>query len=137
MKGETLRPINQTICKFKNGDCFQACVASILEQSLGAIPAFMKDGEDNFLANLNNFGDDIGIRFIDLAIKDKSLLRDCYSIACGKSPRNPDKRHAVVYFGDKIVHDPHPFNDGIVGDPEFYTMFIIKDPATFLTYPAI
>ena len=124
-------PIMQTICDFENGDCFRACVASILELPIEKIPNFMGNGPNFFDENIRKWGDENKIRMIDIQFHDEEnrdkSLKDCYIIASGKSPRNNDFMHSIVWFNGKIIHDPHPDKNGIVGNPEIFTLFILKD----------
>ena len=124
-------PVKQTISNFVNGNCMQACVASIMEVPLETIPNFMCDGEEFYERNLNAWLKYQNFITIDVVIDkyNTGMLKDCYVIATGESPRSPDLNHAVVYYNGKMVHDPHPDNTGIIGDPKMYTVFVSRNPA--------
>jgi hypothetical protein len=122
-------PIDQTILNLKTGDCMAACVASIFEVRLEQIPNFMENGAKDFNEKLDTWADAIGLRTIDMRLEtSEDILRDCYVIAVGPSPRDPENHnHSIVWYNGKMVHDPHPSRDGIVGEPEVFTVFIVKD----------
>lgn len=128
-----MKPVKQTICNFKNGDCARACIASIFELPIDSIPNFMQDGLDSFNSNLREWCDSKGIKAIDITIEDQSVISGCYVLAIGLSPRAKNgERHAVVWLDNKMVHDPHLSNNGLNGEPESYTIFIVKDPSKLL-----
>ena len=110
---------------FETGDCFRACVASILDLSIESIPNFMKEGPDKFLYNLDNWSKNIGYLLLDVEMEDISRFKDSYLIATGLSPRGKDKNHlhAVIYLNEEMVHDPHPDNTCIV-EIKYYTVFV-------------
>lgn len=132
-----MKPVDQTITEFKNGDCMRACIASIFELPLEEVPNFMRDGPDDFAEHLNEWCDKMGLRAVDIRLDDPSqereTLKGCYVIAVGKSPRATKDwhRHAVVWLNGQMIHDPHPtqkvgFMDG---QPEMFSIFIMKNCA--------
>lgn len=94
-----------------NGNCFAACLASLLDIPLWMVPPF----EDMFAR------DDWRQRVTQwLARQQLTMTRTEdhqveampeFYIANGKSARGV--YHAVIYGGGQLVHDPHPSNDGI------------------------
>jgi len=125
-----MKPVMQTMFYNKDGvgNCFEACLASILEIELCEIPMF-HEGEwfkrlwewlqvknltyQGMLSRADVFQYKIGI--------------DGYFIVAGESPRGLLIRggHAVVFKDGKIVHDPHPNNNGILNIK--YGLAIEKD----------
>lgn len=130
-----MRPVDQT--KFMDtsadgrGDCLRACVASILELPIEAVPDFSADGSYTIgaIAWLQARGYQV------LSVQwsgdgyDHSQYLSCpqgYAVLGGKSPRTyPDGSragHAVVGRANgwnfRIDHDPHPSRAGIVGQVE-------------------
>ena len=131
-----MKPVNQTILDFEHGNCMQACVASILELPLEDVPNFMHYGRDEFNFHLEKFCLSLDLTMIDAVFEDDGLdlIKHCYTIASGRSPRATEDwhRHAVIWRNGCMVHDPHPMNNGLAGDPETYALFVLNDPALFI-----
>jgi len=129
-----MKPVDQTIFGFPSGNCFAACLASILEVPITDVPNFMEDHERWFeLANA--WCDERGYALLWVkadAVRcgyvDPRPLIDAghYFIVSGQSPRG-EHLHAVVQQFDKIVHDPHPSRAGIVGA---WVDFLVPVPNT-------
>jgi len=114
-----VKPVKQTLFFDKDGigNCFEACLASILELELSEVPMFHdKDWPVRFWAWLSSKGfvyrgtiNPEGIGSYKDGIKG-------YFIVAGESPRGSHIRggHAVVYKDGVMVHDPHPDNTGII-----------------------
>lgn len=108
-----MKKVYQTKFGSPDGNCFAACVASILEIGIDEVPDF-KEGNGEWYQKykqwLRNYAYDfIAIKGFDS--EDKDFCPHVYSIVGGTSPRGLD--HAVVYFGMEMVHDPHPDGGGI------------------------
>lgn len=138
-----MRPIHQTEFADGCGNCFQACLASILEVELAAVPHFKQLQNDDPALDMVCAADEWlrqyhRKRFISIEmygeqmrdVTDQCLFlrtydQDDYVILSGVSPRaNADgtrKYHCVVGqprgWGFQIVHDPHPDGAGLVGQP--------------------
>lgn len=108
----------------QNGNCFAACVASILECSIEELPRFEdmpgiewwssvltcakeKGFAVNYFSFSNANGDQIRIHEDDLP--QVVGLPKNYSILSGKSPRG-DWDHCVVAYDGIPVFDPQPLN---------------------------
>ena len=120
-----MKPVTQTIFTAPGGDCMAACVASILDLPLDAVPN--PQGEDSawfleWVAFLAPYNLSI-LTFLD----GGDWIPRGYSILCGKSPRG-DWNHAVVCFDGEMVHDPHPSGAGVESRVD-WTVFITIDPA--------
>ncbi len=129
-------PVNQTITNFRNGNCIQACVASIFELELNEVPNFMEYGIDRFDMIIIEFCNRFGLYPMDLEIKDnekgKNILKGLYSIGIGLSPRGnlEDQHHGVVCYEGKIIHDPFENMVGLYNNKILiHTLFIVKDPS--------
>ncbi len=113
-----MKPVKQ-VCLYSdegigNGDCFAACLASLLEIPLWMVPPFHQMfGRRDWHSRINEWLD----KFFNMTIEseykdiDVSKLPEFY-IACGASSRGV--KHAVIYSKGKLVHDPHPSNEGIM-----------------------
>jgi hypothetical protein len=111
-----MTPVNQTKLyapdAIHNGNCFAACLATLLDLPLWMVPPF----------------DDMFGRSDWSARVDEWLTRMCalvrvrtdghvldrlpeFYMASGLSPRGV--RHSVIYSNGALVHDPHPSRAGI------------------------
>lgn len=99
-------PIYQTIFDNKKGDCYAACIASIFEIPLESVPK--PNGiDDDFWPIYHEWFAKYNARVISVARGD-FIPPDAYLVGTVKSPRFKDTDHAVVIYGNKVVHDPHP-----------------------------
>lgn len=95
-----------------NGNCFPACLASLLEVPLWMVPPFdqmfareswgKRRGE--WLAKMFN------LDFVRTSGHEVAQMPEFY-IANGLSPRGV--MHSVIYSAGQLVHDPHPIGGGI------------------------
>lgn len=104
-----MRPVDQTVFGVPDGNCFPACLASILHIPLNDIPSFCKytDWWERFSQWLSYRG----YYAIPITYNEESDIPG-FHILSGKSPRG-DFQHSVVAMGNDIVHDPHPSRAGI------------------------
>ena len=110
------------------GNCFAACIASLLELPLDALPNFCalegwREATDRWLG-------DRGFFYLDVApgpgfSPETAFGRAGYHIMSGPGPRG--LRHSVVGRAGRMVHDPHPSGDGVIA--EEYDFLIPLDPA--------
>jgi len=111
-----MKPVMQTKFGDKKGNCFAACLASLLEISIEEIPDFFNKKE-YWTKTCNDFLKTKGFCFVDINFDSSEMsywiLRSGYSIVTGSSPRH-NCLHAVVAYQGEIVHDPHPDKTGIV-----------------------
>jgi hypothetical protein len=130
-------PIDQTTFGIPEGNCFSACVASLLHLPIAEVPNFCKAGYENpdrqgpddwprnFIRWLQARG------FFPVFAKGTppyEFYGNFFWIAGGTSPRGP---HAVVMYGDRMVHDPHPSRVGIE-EVEDWTILVPVDPGKVL-----
>ena len=93
------------------GDCFRACVASVLEVPTAAVPHFALLGSRwGRVANAY-----LGARGKELEWEIGDPPPDIWAIVTVKSPRDDDLKHSVIYRDGEMVHDPHPSRAG--GEP--------------------
>ena len=119
----------QTDLTPENGNCFSACVASILEIDIAQVPNIAKDFAwfqimDEFV---NKYG--YGLTYLGNTLlgAGETWREHAYIIAGGQSPRYRNRKHVVIYKNGKMVHDPHPDNIGLKGEPEYYLLFVALD----------
>ena len=123
-----MKPIAQTIFTTPDqsihGNCFSACVASLLELPLDAVPTFETMGQ-RWAGVLYEFLFSQGYNFQG-TFYTKSYFNwwdeltqhsdgvDGYYIVEGNSPRAYVLRgHAVIYRDGAVVHDPHASAAGL------------------------
>lgn len=102
-------PITQTRTG-PDGNCFSACLASILEVPLHVIPEFALD-EDLFLDQIQEFLLPHGLFYLQVAPDDPMLEHvfrtgETWHTIEGVSPRGGG--HACVGLNGEISFDPHP-----------------------------
>lgn len=107
--------VDQTTFGFPGGNCFSACIATLLGLPLADVPYFMEpeDWWDGFLEWLRPRG----LYALCFPLKDQGWRPPGYHVLSGRSPRRPDDpnaHHSVVARGDEIIHDPHPSRDGLL-----------------------
>jgi hypothetical protein len=112
----------------ESGNCFAACIASILELPLSEVPNFCAYSDWN--TRVNNWLEDYGMFLITIEPKSwyprPRQFDDCYSILSGPSGRG--LRHCVVGKGEQMVHDPHPSRAGLDHFDQI-DLFVNIDPA--------
>ncbi len=130
-----MKPVMQTKFGKPEGNCWAACIASMLEVGIDAVPAFpVEDGKPHWYDATKEWlhsehGLDLLSLHVDLTKADqRRYWRDskCYWIAGGKSPRG-DFQHATIFKGIELAHDPHPSGEGFLGDPTDATVFVPID----------
>jgi len=94
-----------------NGNCFQACVASILEIPLEGSFNHGIFSDMEWFAIFNEWLKQYGLGCIFVECSEESPLSStplCGIHIAEMQPKNGGLRHAVVIDGDKIIHDPFP-----------------------------
>jgi len=111
-------PVDQTVFAVPGGNCFSACVASLLELPLKVVPYFMGDkppGEpEEWFAGFLAWLRPLGYWAIPLSVGN-GWRPEGLCILSGKSPRG-SFLHSVVARGTDldVVHDPHPSRAGVL-----------------------
>jgi len=107
-------PIDQTIFG-KTGNCFPACVASILQLKLSEVPDWCTTEGDNwFLAFRKWCQETRGLYPVMLLLDEKTSVKDLFpgfTLIGGNGPRG--LKHEVIYLHGKLFHDPHPSRAGL------------------------
>lgn len=127
LHGAEMKPVKQTKLYGRdgihNGNCFAACLASMLDIPLWMVPAF----EDMFGRSTNYYlhrTEEWLEKFfkLELNYSEKHEIEKLpeFYIASGESPRGV--KHSVIYSEGKLVHDPH-FSDAGIIDVEWVWYF--------------
>jgi hypothetical protein len=148
-----MTPVDQSVIDENIGDCYSACLASVLDLPLADVPNFAKQDYElgevgpGFRELVKLWLRKRGLRLIhvefyhpDYKCVDSETLGRAWVghdpeplILCGQSPRlRSDGRHrlhAVVGeakgWGFKVIHDPHPDRQGLLGEP-YAAMWVVK-----------
>jgi hypothetical protein len=116
----------------KPRQCWEACIASILEVSLDSVPVIDRDrdwgGLEAWLSHYNIRLASLGFKIIREYVPgdDEIFLIRGYTIQGGVSPRGIG--HSVVALDGHMVHDPHPSRAGLT-KIDCYDLLIPLDPA--------
>ena len=129
-----MKRVMQKVVNDKDGDCFAACLATILECDVPNFhtdaSAHMRDHYDTWLAPQN-------LQLVWFTFGSAPVPKG-YSILSVKSAMFKDAMHAVVFHQDEegsghIIHNPNPFDPrGIeipVEDWRFFDVVALRNPA--------
>ncbi len=120
-----MKPIDQTRFGNPDGNCFNACIASILEIPLEDVPEYIAEA-GNYYPKYNKWLEQYNLEILWMRFGHD--VPNGYAILCGKSDRGLD--HAVVTFKGEIVHDPHPSKVGLIeGTGTNWDIFVMLDPS--------
>jgi hypothetical protein len=129
-----MKPVHQTVFGESSGNCWSACLASILEVPIEDVPNFCGDPacNENWFSDTDKWLQERGLRIIDVTIIEGSEFGvggdGIYMIGRGKSPRGNFSHSTVVTVQDGVfamAHDPHPSGDGLEGKWE-YVSFLVR-----------
>lgn len=117
------------------GDCFRACVATLLDLPALEVPHFCRrpDPAVQWLKRTQDWLARRGLLYVEVNAVPWAYLqrpRRPLVIAGGKSPRGAFGHNVVGEIsrdGFRLVHDPHPSRAGLVGEPEDYGIFMRLD----------
>ncbi len=112
-----MKPIFQTDTSPTTGNCFSACLASVLELDMDAVPNFFTiagEDPDQWWDAVRDWLRPHGLGVISVAIDGHGLLASFggWLIVGGKTARGTN--HATVWRDGKMVHDPYPGGTGLV-----------------------
>lgn len=105
-----MKPVAQTVTGTQ-GDCFRACIASILEKPIEDIPLFY--GDDDQWAKYWRWLQEQGFTLEWATLDVSDPPPDTFYIASVQSPSlwSQGLYHAVIGYNGKTVWDPHPSRD--------------------------
>lgn len=110
----------------ERGNCFGACLASLLCVSLDEFTPISEVHPDHYWEKAVSIVARYGVSIVPCYLE--LLAEGTLCEAHGKSPRG-DWLHSVVWrAGYGMVHDPHPSRDGLAEAPETGTVLVPLDP---------
>ena len=132
-----MKPVFQTDLTAEHGNCYSACIASILEIPLENVPNI-----SDYIWNIKmaEFIAKYGYNLLILPmeyLKYFSRIEGTYCIVSAKSPRHDNILHAVVGIGRNVemdgeyinevylVHNPFP-NGELLNSPYIDASFFVK-----------
>ena len=145
-----MKPVHQTRLG-KNGNCFAACLASIMEVPLEAVPDAMDDLDSGGYCWLKTYNawlaETFSLYLLNIArvndlpggavcMASHMAEQAAYHLIGGKSERG--MMHSVVAFQGNVVHDPNPDSTGLKSVVD-YGFFMSLNPArtpSIVSYPA-
>lgn len=122
-------PVYQTVSGYlpngqPTGNCFPACVASIMGLSLEDVPFFSTRSQDAQLAHANSWLKKFNLKLVMTPnTSDHKHPPGIHYMMRGLSPRLKGLYHIVVGRDGQMVHDPHPDNTGLVGEATHFIYF--------------
>lgn len=132
-----MKPVMQTKYGYPDGNCFAACIASLLELSLDEVPA-ISSADDDYWQQWQTWLAPRGLMMISWPCQVEAgptMVPEGYALLAtqppdvdrGNAPEAVGVGHSVVVFNGEVVHDPHPFKD--LGKWVEWTAFMALDPA--------
>lgn len=123
-----MKPVFQNRFGKPLGNCWEACVASILEVDLSDIPtAHREEWEDAVgqerVYKLLEYLHSLGYNLVEFKMVDGEgvitmRVPSDYYILCGENHQGLG--HTVVALGNEIVHNPNPTDNGILHNASAY-----------------
>lgn len=104
-----MKYLDQTKFGPDEGNCFAACVASLLSLPIDDVPDFNQPGK-NWRRLFEEWLKPRGLAPL-IVYKGAILPGGMHYLAGGPGPRGCP--HAVIYLDGAMVHDPHPSRDGL------------------------
>lgn len=116
-----MKPVYQTKFGNKEGNCFAACLASLLEIELDTVPDFYKLYRSAWYIEFQNWLQQFDLTAVTFDELPTGWPLNLYYLVGGESERGI--LHSCVARSGEIVHDPYPNGTGlkVVSD---YTFFI-------------
>ena len=112
-----MKPVYQSITKHdpdngQIGDCFRACICSLLELPIEKVPHFVLLPEADWWKRFVVYMEAQGYKvFCGFGAWSEPIEKVYFYIATGTSPRG--FLHSVIYSQGNLIHDPHPDGGGV------------------------
>ena len=116
-----MTPVRQNVLFAKdaigNGNCFAACLASLLDVPLWMVPPFEQMwGRDDWRLRVNQWLERFFKMTLVRRVDHVPAELPVFYIASGRSPRGV--YHSVIFSHGQLAHDPH-FSDAGVEEVEW------------------
>lgn len=113
-------PHIQTNTSPVDGNCWQTCVASVLDLPAEDVPHFVGWEVHHDLDYWKESAYWLHYRGYELNVSDNHLYNGEYYIAIGPTVRGTT--HVCVYQNGELAHDPHPSGVGLIGEESLITI---------------
>lgn len=143
-----MKPVEQTIARPPKGDCFRACIASILEMPIADCPNPPSDPDGHWWNEWIDWLRPRGLELIHWQVPEGGRAEGeavCGALAgywiatvpslnCPPNPERPNLgRHCIVMRGAEVAHDPSTGEKrkGFTGDDRIFEVTLLHslDPA--------
>lgn len=111
-----MKPVDQTTFGCPGGNCFSACIASLLGEPIESVPYFMGEPDEPghiWAERLDDWLRPRGLYALHFLVDESRpdlVWPTGFYIRVGQSPRGA---HATVGRGPCTTHDPHPSRVGL------------------------
>jgi len=124
-----MKPVDQTKFGDPDGNCFAACLASLLECPIEDVPKFQSKPKIYWMDVYDNWLGQFGLGVFSTTT-DPFLHAEWHMelIAGGNGPRGIP--HTVLWKRGKMIHDPHPSRAGLIGEPTEYYIIVVRNVAS-------
>ena len=129
-----MKSVHQTITRPPRGNCFAACVASILELSLDEVPNFIE--QDDWYGAAQQWLEPFNLHLVSWSSPGVGDAKGYMIIQVDSF--HGDWGHVVVGLDGRIIFDPNPESAGKRHEDyqiKGYTMFVTLDPARPVVRP--
>lgn len=124
-----MKPVYQTEFGAGRGNCLSACLASLLEWELEAIPNFSDYG-GRFWPEFWQWMKERNLGMIGI-----SNVPSGYHLIRVKSSRFEGSHHSLVGLNGKPIHDPYP-GGNCEGELVWYDLVYLLDPTKPINRPS-
>ena len=122
----SIQPVKQITFGEGHGNCWAACLASLLHMDVEMVPNFCGDFAPDWFEKTQEWLRERGLYCVEISLCQEHQfvipLPPVHVIITGKSPRG-DFNHCIVgrVDGGEIVnaHDPHPDGTFLDGEPKW------------------
>lgn len=132
-----MKPVEQTKIGME-GNCFSACVASILELPIEQVPEYTEEAGGWFF-RWQAWLKERGLRFRIIPHANQGQIGyeppAGWAIMNVKSLTLPGELHSVVSFAGEMKWNPHPERENGIGDAVDWYVFECLDPAPYFVTP--
>ncbi|RQO65095.1 hypothetical protein DBR40_24805 [Pedobacter sp. KBW01] len=113
------------ITKIERGNCFPACIASLVEVPLNQVPN-IEELYDCYawFEVLCAWLEHKGFSY-EISTKEECEASNEYYMVSGQSPRG-NFNHIVIYKNGTLAHDPHPDGTGLSSEVDYEYLKRIK-----------